>query len=77
MTDMKKNIKRTAVLSMVLVLMFAMEMIAVLLTLAGESFGTYDGLRLLVLSVYLQWMGLCGAAVLCLARRSLRIVVRM
>jgi hypothetical protein len=52
--------------------MFAMELIAVLLTLAGQSFGTYDGLRLLVLSVYLQWMGL--AVPPCCAWRGARCV---
>lgn len=50
---------------------YVMELIAVILTLATST-GRANALhQLLVLSLYLQWLGLCGAAVLCVARRFL------
>ncbi|MDE2149584.1 MAG: sensor histidine kinase [Gammaproteobacteria bacterium] len=54
-------------------LLFLMEALAVVLTLASGRSGVQAELRLLLLSVYLLWMGLCAAAILCLARRVLRI----
>lgn len=57
-------------------LAYVMELLAVVLTLvdarAGEM-GIASLQRFLLLSLYLQWLGLCGAAVLCLARRWLRL----
>lgn len=46
----------------------AMELVAVVLTLAGGSVGAAALERLLLVSIYLQWIGLCAAAVLCWAR---------
>lgn len=53
-------------------LAYVMELIAVILTLAGTPESNGMPYRLLLLSLYLQWIGICGAAVLCLARRWLR-----
>lgn len=53
-------------------LVYVMELIAVILTLAGTTNAVDGQRRLFLLSLYLQWLGLCGAAVLCLARRWLR-----
>ena len=52
-------------------LAYVMELIAVILTLASMS-GRVDAQhKLFLLSLYMQWLGVCGAAVLCLARRWL------
>lgn len=52
-------------------LVFIMELVALVLVLAGPV--RPDVLeRFVMLSLYLQWIGLCSAAVLCLARRRLR-----
>lgn len=56
----------------VLSLAFAMELFAICFTLAA---GTQDEVviqRLVLLSVYLQWIGLCCAATLCWLRSALR-----
>lgn len=53
-------------------LAYVMELLAMILALAGSADGADASHRLLTLSLYLQWMGLCGAAVLCAARRWLR-----
>lgn len=52
-----------------LTLAYAMELMAVVLTLASNSSGQAALLHLLVLSLYLQWIGLCSAAALCAIRR--------
>lgn len=44
------------------------EAVAVVLAL-GDSLGRELGTRLLLLSVYMQWIGICSAAALCLIRR--------
>jgi two-component system sensor histidine kinase AlgZ len=49
----------------------AMEVVAILFTLVAANAGPDALLRFLALSVYLQWIGLCSAAVLCQARRRL------
>lgn len=54
-----------------MVLGFIMELVAVVLTLsAGLSADVWD--RFLLISLFLQWTGICSAAVLCAARRGLR-----
>ncbi|MCK9383021.1 MAG: histidine kinase [Nevskia sp.] len=55
-------------------LAYVMELIAVILTLASTSTRVDAQYKLLVLSLYLQLLGLCGAGTLCLARRWLRSV---
>ena len=52
-----------------LTMAYAMELMAVVLTLAGNATGQAALLQLLVLSLYLQWIGLCSAAALCAIRR--------
>ncbi|WP_273452226.1 sensor histidine kinase [Nevskia ramosa] len=55
-----------------LTLAYVMELIAVVLTLAVGSSDSPQALRqLLLLSLYLQWTGLCAAAALCMVRRFL------
>ncbi len=54
-----------------LTLAYVMELIAVVLTLAGTSTGQAALRELLLLSLYLQWTGLCGAAALCFLRRTM------
>jgi two-component system sensor histidine kinase AlgZ len=56
-----------------LALAYVMELLAVVLTLVNANGGEGAAAlqRFLLLSLYLQWLGLCGAAVLCLARRRL------
>lgn len=49
-------------------LAFVMELVAIVLTLAGGSTGAAALERLMLASIYLQWIGLCAAAVLCWAR---------
>ncbi|SFF52745.1 two-component system, LytT family, sensor histidine kinase AlgZ [Fontimonas thermophila] len=56
----------------VLSLAYMMELVAIVLTLAGDVRGGNALERLLLLSLYLQWIGLCCAAALCAARRGLR-----
>lgn len=54
-----------------LVLALIMELVAVVLTLAaGLGADVWD--RFLLTSLFLQWTGICSAAVLCAARRALR-----
>lgn len=55
----------------VLMVMVITEITAVLLALAGEIGESDLWSRLFLLSLYLQWIGLSSAAVLCLARRVL------
>ena len=50
-----------------------MELVAIVLTLASTPLDTDPLERLLLLSLYLQWIGLCSGAALCLSRRWLRI----
>lgn len=54
-----------------LLLAFILELVAIVLTLsAGVGANVWD--RFFVVSLYLQWTGLCSGAVLCGARRWLR-----
>jgi len=55
-----------------LTLVYVMALIAMVLTLAGTATGEAALKQLLLLSIYLQWIGLCGAGVLCAARRWLK-----
>jgi two-component system sensor histidine kinase AlgZ len=55
-----------------LTLAYVMELIAVVLALATTESGRHALHRLGVLSLYLQWLGLCASASLCLIRRSLK-----
>jgi two-component system sensor histidine kinase AlgZ len=57
----------------ILMLALAMELVAFVLTLASSAHGEEAIFHLALLSVYLQWIGLCSAAALCWARRWLRI----
>lgn len=52
-----------------LTLAYVMELMAVVLTLAGYASGEAALRQLLVLSLYLQWIGFCCAAALCGVRR--------
>ncbi len=52
-----------------LTLAYVMELMAVVLTLAGNASGQAALLQLLLLSLYLQWIGLCSAGALCAVRR--------
>mgnify|MGYP000067707748 CR=1 FL=1 len=54
-------------------LAFIMELVAIVLTLASTPLDTDPLERLLLLSLFLQWIGLCSGAALCLSRRWLRI----
>jgi two-component system sensor histidine kinase AlgZ len=53
-------------------LAFTMELVAIVLTLAGGAHADAALERFVVVSLYLQWLSLCSAAVLCWARRWLR-----
>jgi two-component system, LytTR family, sensor histidine kinase AlgZ len=54
-----------------LLLAFIMELVAIVLTLsAGPGANVWD--RFFLISLYLQWTGLCSGAALCFARRWLR-----
>jgi two-component system sensor histidine kinase AlgZ len=54
-----------------LLLAFILELVAIVLTLAaGTGANVWD--RFFVISLFLQWIGLCSGAVLCGARRWLR-----
>lgn len=55
----------------IFILAFAMEMIAIVFTLASNARGDEALFRLALLSLYLQWVGLCSAAALCWTRRWL------
>lgn len=55
----------------ILILAFSMEMIAIVFTLASSARGDDALFRLALLSLYLQWVGLCSAATLCWSRRWL------
>lgn len=55
----------------VLSLAFTMELVAIVLTLASGTSGHSAMNRLLLVSLYLQWIGLCSAAAMCLMRRFL------
>lgn len=50
-------------------LLFFLEMIVILLTLASASVGPDVWEKFLLLSIYLQWIGLSGAVALCMIRR--------
>lgn len=56
----------------IVLLAFQLELVAVVLTLANVSSYGNGIYRLIVVSLYLQWLGLCAAAALCMARRWLR-----
>ena len=49
-------------------LLLVMEIVAIILTLAGNSRGSQAVERLLMLSLYMQWIGLSCAAAMCWAR---------
>lgn len=51
---------------------FLMAMFAAILTLSGSATGREAAQRWLMISAYLEVIGLCGAATLCWARRWLR-----
>lgn len=50
------------------VLMLVMELVAIVLTLAGEALSGASILRFLALSIYLQSITVCGAGILCKVR---------
>ena len=54
-----------------LTLMVLMELVAVVLTLAGPADASLFPARFMLISLYLQWLGISVAGVLCLARRWL------
>lgn len=54
-------------------LAYVMELIAVIMTLVVSRSGAEAQHHLVLLSLYLQLLGLCGAGVLCLARSWLRL----
>ena len=56
---------------MVFSVALAMELVALTLTLLGSKRGEELFYFLALVSLYLQWIGLCGAAALCWARRWL------
>lgn len=49
-----------------------LELVAIVFTLGGGARGPEALERLLLMSLYLQWIGLCSAAALCSARRWLK-----
>ncbi len=55
----------------VFVVLFITELVAVLITLAAADIGPGLWESLLWFSIYLQWIGLCSAAGLCLLRRKM------
>ncbi|MES2488231.1 MAG: histidine kinase [Pseudomonadota bacterium] len=57
----------------IFMLALAMELVAFVLTLAGNARGEAAIFHLALLSLYLQWIALCSAAALCWARRWLKI----
>lgn len=56
----------------ILTLAFAMALVATVLALAVAPAGPLAPQRWLMITLYLQWIGFCGAAMLCWARRWLR-----
>ncbi|MDD3764435.1 MAG: histidine kinase [Nevskiales bacterium] len=56
----------------ILSLAFTMELVAIVLTLGGGTTGEAALDRLLLISMYLQWISLWSAAAMCWARRWLR-----
>jgi two-component system sensor histidine kinase AlgZ len=57
----------------ILSLAFTMELVAIVLTLGGGD-GSAPALeRFLLISLYLQWIGLCSAGALCWARRWFKV----
>jgi two-component system sensor histidine kinase AlgZ len=56
----------------VLSLAFTMELVAIVVTLVGNTTGLEVLDRLLLVSLYLQWISLCSAAALCWFRRRLQ-----
>lgn len=54
-------------------LAYVMELVAIVLTLAGGARGDMAIGRLLLLSLYLQWIGFCAAAALCWSRKWLQV----
>ncbi|HEY9546111.1 MAG TPA: histidine kinase [Solimonas sp.] len=56
----------------VLALAFIMAVVAAVLTLSSSAVGEPALQRWLLISIYLQWIGICSAATLCWARRWLR-----
>jgi len=58
--------------SAVLSLAFIMELVALVLTLGTGAHGPQALESLVLISLYLQWIGLCSAAALCWSRRWLR-----
>lgn len=55
----------------VLSLAFTMELVAIVLTLASGASGKPAAERLLLVSMYLQWIALCSAVAMCISRRFL------
>lgn len=53
----------------VLTLAFTMELVAIVLTLGSGATGRAGVEKLLLISLYLQWISLCSAAAMCWARR--------
>lgn len=51
-----------------------LELVALILTLTDPVFVASAGLRLLLMSLYVQWIGLLSAATLCRARRWLGVL---
>lgn len=56
-----------------LLMAMIMELVAICFTLAGAEPGTDLPRRLALLSLYMQWIGLCGGAALCALRRLFRV----
>lgn len=56
-----------------LTLMFLMEMVALVLVLANPTANDLFLAHFVLISLYLQWLGVCVAGVLCLARRWLHV----
>src|SRR3546814_13813385 len=56
----------------VLALAFIMAVVAAVLTQSSSAVGETALQRWLLISIYLQWIGICSAATLCWARRWLR-----
>lgn len=54
-----------------LAMLLVTELVAVVLTLLGTAGGRSMWEELIMLSLYLQWIGLCGAGALCMSRQSL------
>ncbi len=57
----------------ILSLAFTMELVAIVLMLAGGPTDAQALERFILISLYLQWIGLCSAAALCWARRWFRV----